>query len=84
VELEERVTIGAKLTHFLRGIVRVRDDGTMSARLTGPQGSGILTSMSLANALLVVPDDRPAREAGEMVNALLISEDAQLATSFAI
>jgi molybdopterin molybdotransferase len=84
VTLAERVTIGAKLTHFLRGIVDVQPDGSLSARLTGPQGSGILTSMSRANALLVVPEERSVCEAGERVNALLISDDAQLATRFAI
>ena len=82
--LEEPVAIGAKLTHFLRAVVRVRDDGMLSARLTGPQGSGILTSMSQANALLVVPDDRPRVEAGERLNVIPLSEDAQLSETFAL
>jgi molybdopterin molybdotransferase len=84
VVLEEPVAIGARLTHFLRAIVRVTGDGTLTARLTGPQGSGILTSMSRANALLVVPDDRPRSEAGERLNALLLSEDAELSETFSI
>lgn len=84
VVLEEPVTIGARLTHFLRGIVGVRNDGTLSARLTGPQGSGILTSMARANALLVVPEERQRCAAGEVVNALLVADDAQLAESFAL
>ncbi|MFP5355930.1 MAG: gephyrin-like molybdotransferase Glp [Gemmatimonadota bacterium] len=84
VVLEEPVTIGARLTHFLRGIVSVRGDGTLSARLTGPQGSGILTSMARANALLVVPEERQRCEAGEVVHALLVADDAQLAESFAL
>ncbi len=84
VQLEEAVTIGAKLTHFLRGVVRVREDGMLSARLTGPQGSGILTSMAAANALLIVPPERPRAEAGETVNALLLGEDASLAEEFAL
>jgi molybdopterin molybdotransferase len=84
VMLEEPVKIGASLTHFLRAIVTVKPDGSMSARLTGPQGSGILTSMSLANALLVIPHERPRVEAGEMVNAILLSDDAQLATHFSL
>jgi len=46
------------------------------ARLTGPQGSGLLTSMARANALLVVPADRTVVAAGETVHALLLSEDA--------
>ena len=56
----------------------------MHARLTGPQGSGILTSMARANALLVVPEDRPRCEAGEVVNALLVGDDASLSESFAL
>lgn len=84
VVLEESVAIGARLTHFLRGIVTVRDDGVLTARLTGPQGSGILTSMARANALLVVPEERQRCESGEVVNALLVSDDAQLATTFTL
>jgi molybdopterin molybdotransferase len=84
VTLEEPVKIGAALTHFLRAIVSVAPDGKLSARLTGPQGSGILTSMSVANALLVIPHERPRVEAGEIVNALLLSDDAQLATHFSL
>ena len=84
VTLEEPVKIGAKLTHFLRAIVTVRADGSLGARLTGPQGSGILTSMSLANALLVVPEDRPQVAAGETLHALLLAEDSSLATHFAL
>lgn len=84
VTLEEPVKIGAALTHFLRAIVSVRPDGTLGARLTGPQGSGILTSMSVANALLVIPQERPRIEAGEIVNAILLSDDAHLATHFSL
>jgi molybdopterin molybdotransferase len=84
VVLEEPVSIGAKLTHFYRAIVTARADGSLSARLTGPQGSGILTSMSLANALLVVPEDRGRVEAGERLSALLLTADASTAESFAL
>lgn len=84
VVLDERVTIGARLTHFLRAIITPEADGRLHARLTGPQGSGILTSMTRANALLVVPEDRRQCEPGEMLHALPIVEDAQLATRFAL
>jgi molybdopterin molybdotransferase len=82
VTLEETVTIGASLTHFLRAVVSVRDDGALTARLTGPQGSGILTSMALANALLIVPHDRQRVEMGETLHAIPITEDAQLSPRF--
>jgi molybdopterin molybdotransferase len=84
VVLEERVSIGARLTHFLRAIVTTRDDGMVTARLTGPQGSGILTSMSRANALLVVPEDRPTVDAGTTLHAIPLGDDASLTTQFAI
>jgi molybdopterin molybdotransferase len=83
VTLEEPVTIAAALTHFLRAIVTV-DGGAMTARLTGAQGSGVLTSMARANALLIVPEDRPRVEAGESLHALLLGEDAQMSTTFAL
>ena len=84
VTLEEPVTIGARLTHFLRATVRPGDDGRLFARLTGGQGSGILTSMAKADALLIVPEERPRVEAGETVHAFLLSEDTQLADAFAM
>jgi molybdopterin molybdotransferase len=84
VTLEEPVSVGARLTHFLRATVRPGDNGQLLARLTGPQGSGILTSMSKAEALLIVPEERARVEAGESVHAFLLTEDAQLASSFAM
>jgi molybdopterin molybdotransferase len=84
VALEEPVSIGARLTHFLRAIVSVGADGRLTARLTGPQGSGILTSMARANALLVVPDDRPQHAAGDVLHALLLGEEGQLSETFAL
>jgi molybdopterin molybdotransferase len=84
VTLEEPVSIGAKLTHFLRAVVTPRADGALAARLTGPQGSGILTSMAIANALLVVPHDAPRHDAGATLHAILLGEDAQLAEEFAL
>ena len=62
----------------------VRPVGSLSARLTGPQGSGILTSMTRANALLVVPEDRPRVEAGETLHAIPIADDATLSEEFAL
>jgi len=75
VILEESVVTGPRLTHFLRAVVHLDSDRVARARLTGPQGSSILSSMSLANALLVVPEDQPRTEAGETLNALLLGDD---------
>jgi molybdopterin molybdotransferase len=84
VVLDEPVSIGARLMHFLRAVITPEADGLLHARLTGPQGSGILTSMSRANALLIVPEDRRQCGMGDRLNALPIVEDAQLATRFAL
>jgi molybdopterin molybdotransferase len=84
VVLEEPVRIGAKLVHFLRAILAQRGDGRLGARLTGPQGSGILTSMIRANALLVVPLDRPEVAAGEELTALPLGDSPALAETFAV
>ena len=75
VRLREDVSIGAPLTHFMRAIVEW-DGGTAWARLTGPQGSGLLTSMSRANALLVVPPERSTIREGETGHALPIGDGA--------
>ena len=56
---------------YARAIVSERD-GRYYAALTGPQGSGILTSMALANALAVVPEEVPAIEPGEEVQCLML------------
>lgn len=57
-------------THFVR--VRLREqDGTLHAVLTGPQGSGILTSMAEAEALAVIPEDVSTVEAGSLVEVQL-------------
>jgi molybdopterin molybdotransferase len=70
---EEPIRTAGRLTHFLRAIVRETDAG-YRARLTGPQGSGILTSMARANALLIVPEDRSEIPAGETLSALLLDD----------
>ena len=59
---------------FARAIVEKRDDQYF-ARLTGPQGSGILTSMSSANGLVVVPEDKARVEAGETVQVMMLDWD---------
>ena len=58
---------------YARAIVTKESDGTYSASLTGPQGSGILTSMALANAFAIVPEDVPVIEPGDEVECLLLS-----------
>ena len=56
---------------FLRAIVR-KESGCYYVRTTGPQGSGILTSMSQANALVIVPEDVKAVKEGDLVKAIML------------
>ena len=56
---------------FARAIVS-REGDSYVARVTGPQGSGILTSMSRANGLVIVPEDIDAVEQGEKVKVLML------------
>ncbi len=84
VTVEEEIVTGAKLTHFMRAVVTIAADGTRTARLTGPQGSGILTSMTRANALLIVPEDKRRVNAGEQLNAMMLGENALLDAQFAL
>ena len=56
---------------FARAMVRKEGDSYF-ARVTGPQGSGILTSMARANGLAIVPEDVAAVEAGETVPVLML------------
>jgi len=57
---------------YARAILTRNGDGDHEASLTGPQGSGILTSMALANALAIVPEDALAIEPGQQVECLLL------------
>jgi molybdopterin molybdotransferase len=56
---------------FTRAIVEKRG-GRYFARLTGPQGSGILTSMALANGLVIVPEDKPGVKRGDLVKVMML------------
>ena len=56
---------------YARAILTERD-GRWHAALTGPQGSGILTSMAEANALAVVPENVAGIEPGDEVDCILL------------
>jgi molybdopterin molybdotransferase len=84
VTLEEEVKIGAKLTHFLRAIVRRNQDGTLTARLTGLQSSGMLTSMAKGNALLIVPEDSPRVPRGSQLKALMLDQSLEETSAFSL
>ena len=73
VRAAEPINLKPKLQHFLRGIVTEGPAGP-EVRLTGPQGSGILTSMAQANALLVIPEGQHETPAGSTVQALILND----------
>jgi molybdopterin molybdotransferase len=62
-------------TTFLRVVAR-REGGRLLARLTGPQGSAILSSMLSANALAVIPAGMDCVEPGDPV-LLHLTEEAE-------
>jgi molybdopterin molybdotransferase len=78
VRLSQPISLKPRLQHFLRAIVTEGSTGP-EARLTGPQGSGILTSMVLANALLVIPEGQFETPAGETAQALRLDDPVHVA-----
>jgi molybdopterin molybdotransferase len=72
VRLAEPVTTTGRLTHFYRATLE-REANSWVARLTGPQGSGILTSMSEADALIRIPPDSSLAPGSE-VDAIVLRE----------
>lgn len=69
------VSSSADLTHFYRVKLSRVGGGLPEAELTGPQGSGILTSMSAADGLLIVPEGVSGVEAGETVEVIPLPGD---------
>ena len=73
--VDEPLTLRAPLTHFLRCVLDEAEDGSLHARLTGGQSSGMLTSMSSADALLIVPPEPATVAAGATLRALPLDGD---------
>ncbi len=86
VSIAEPIKLGPRLQHFLRAIVTepegdtsVRRSVLPSVRLTGPQGSGILTSMVKANALLIIPEGQHETGVGALADAILLDDPRHVA-----
>ena len=69
--LEDNIKNNAGRRVYDRAVVE-RRNGRYYARLTGPQGSGILTSMSYANGLVLIPEERKEIKKGEVVQAIML------------
>lgn len=80
VIVDESIDLQAPLTHFLRCVVRPGDDGELHARLTGSQSSAMLTSLTIATGLLIVPHDRPRVGIGARLYAFLSGDGARAST----
>ncbi len=69
--LLENVENNSDRRNFIRVIVEKRAGG-YTARVTGDQGSGILTSVARANGLLVIPEDVTLVPAGESMDVQMM------------
>ena len=58
-------------TEYQRGIVERREDGELWVRLTGNQGSGVLSSMVQANGLIVLGHAQPTVQSGDWVDVMM-------------
>jgi molybdopterin molybdotransferase len=72
--LKEDIKKKAGRTHFIRGYFTI-ENGDMHVSTTGPQGSGILRSMSEANCLIVLPMNVEKVNSGEKVLIQLINHE---------
>jgi molybdopterin molybdotransferase len=73
VRTRDLVHVAPGMTHFLRAVL-APVPGAMEARLTGPQGSGLLTSMVKANALLIIPEGQQETPAGSELQAIPLAD----------
>ena len=82
VRAAERIPGAGRLTHFPRVRLEPDGDGGYTARLTGSQGSGILSSVAAADALLVVPAGVEAIEPGQAADAIPLFRNDPAAQDF--
>lgn len=58
-------------TEYQRGIVESDEKGELWVRLTGNQGSGVLSSMVQANGLIVLHHQQTTAEIGDNVDVMM-------------
>ena len=73
-EFQEKFSKRPDRRHFLRGILEQKN-GKLTVRTTGPQGSGILTSMVKANGLIDIPEEVEKIHPGDTVQVQVLSEN---------
>lgn len=82
VRMMDSADTPASLTYFLRITLQVGSDGQFEARLAGAQGSNLLRTMAMADALLEVPEDTARVEAGSTMFAILLPDAPPLLPLF--
>ena len=70
-KLEEEIRKQDGKRHFVRGVLS-SDNGTVSVRTTGSQVSNILTSLSKADCLIILPEERDHFPKGDEVEVELL------------
>lgn len=68
----EPIRLVPRLQHFLRAVTS--DDSEPTIRLTGPQGSGILSSLVQANSLAVVPEGQHDTPVGAILGVIRLDD----------
>jgi molybdopterin molybdotransferase len=71
-KLTEKITAHDDKRHFLRGILSNDPEGNLIVRRTGTQSSGAMSSMSLANCLIIVDEATTHLDEGMMVDVELL------------
>lgn len=75
----EPIELPPPLCHFLRVTLADEGSGLPTARLTGAQGSGILTSMARADALMIVREDQNRVVEGDRLRAIVLDDPVHTA-----
>ncbi len=82
VRVTDAMETPAPLTYFVRVRLAAGADGALESTLAGPQGSNLLRTMAVANALLIVPDNVQRVQPGMTLYALLMPGQDFLGTDF--
>jgi molybdopterin molybdotransferase len=69
-ELSRRIASASGMKTFLRVVVRESERGYVADPIT-TSGSGLLSSMTQANGIIVIPEDKEGIEVGEVVTVTL-------------
>ncbi len=79
-KIEEDIKKTDQRKHFVRVVLR-KDQGKYLASTTGAQGSGILSSMTKANGLAVIDEERMIVRAGEEVPVMVLDQSLSMSDS---